>query len=96
MKINLSKHADKYASNSLELDITKKVNFIYGKNGTGKTTIADEIANQLSSQYAVHVFKDFDGVAINERLDAVALGTENAGIQKQIDNIDKEIIEMKA
>lgn len=94
MKINLSKHADKYASNSLELDITKKVNFIYGKNGTGKTTIADEIADQLSSQYAVHVFKDFDGVAINERLDAVALGTENAGIQKQIDNIDKEIIEI--
>lgn len=69
MRIDLSKHKDKYAGGNLELDITKKVNFIFGKNGTGKTTIADEIAGQFSGQYAVHVFKDFDGVAINERLD---------------------------
>lgn len=94
MKIDLSNHADKYASGSLELDITKKVNFIFGKNGTGKTTIANEIAGKLDGQYAVHVFKDFDGVAINERLDAVAIGTENAEIQKQIDGIDRDIVDI--
>jgi wobble nucleotide-excising tRNase len=91
LKLDLSTHADKYAANNLELYISKKVNFIFGKNGSGKTTIADEIVAQFSSQYSVHVFKDFDGVAINERLDAVALGKDNASIQKRIDEVDGEI-----
>lgn len=91
-KINLSTHLDKYTKGSLELPISKKVNFIFGKNGTGKTTIADEIVAQFSDSYSVHVFKDFDGVAVNERLDAVALGAENAAIQKKIDVVDGEIL----
>lgn len=91
LKINLSGHTDKFATNCLELPISKKNNFIFGKNGTGKTTIADELISQFSDTYSVHVFKDFDGVAVNERLDAVALGTENAEIQKQIDFVDGEI-----
>ena len=78
LKIDLSQHTDKYVTSSLELSISKKINFIFGKNGTGKTTIADEIVRQFANNYSVHVFKDFDGVALNERLDAVALGTENA------------------
>jgi len=91
LKINLSNHPDKFTANSREFAIEKKVNYIYGKNGTGKTTIADEINLQLSGQYDVCVFKDFDGVAENARLDAVALGTENAEIQKKIDSVDAEI-----
>ena len=91
ISIDLSQHTDKYASDCLKLTISKKVNFIFGKNGTGKTTITDEIASQFSSNYSIHVFKDFDGVAVNERLDAVALGTENAEIQKLIDIVDHEI-----
>ncbi len=94
LKINLSQHTDKYATSSLEFPISKKINFIFGKNGTGKTTIADEIANQFVNDYSVHVFKDFDGIALNERLDAVALGTENAKIQKKIDIVDSEITEI--
>lgn len=91
LKLDLSTHTDKFASSSLELSLSKKVNFIFGKNGTGKTTIADEIVTQFSDKYSVHVFKDFDGVAVNERLDAVALGTENATIQKKIDIVEDEI-----
>lgn len=91
IKINLSQHINKFAADCLEISITKKINFIFGKNGTGKTTIADELVSQFSGKYTVHVFKDFDGVAVNERLDAVALGTENAEIQKQIDAKDGEI-----
>jgi wobble nucleotide-excising tRNase len=94
LKLDLSTHADKYTASNLELYISKKINFIFGKNGSGKTTIADEIVAQFSSQYSVHVFKDFDGVAINERLDAVALGNENASIQKKIDVVDSEISHM--
>ena len=94
LTIDLSKHPDKFAADNLQLTISKKVNFIFGKNGTGKTTIADEIAAQFSDRYSVQVFKDFDGVVVNERLDAVALGTENAKIQKLIDIVDGEILEI--
>lgn len=92
LKIDLSKHPDIFTQNNREFIIDKKVNFVFGKNGTGKTTIADEIDSQLSDQFDVYVFKDFDGVAVNARLDAVALGTENAEIQKKIDAIDVDIL----
>lgn len=92
LKIDLSNHSDKFTANSREFTIEKKINFVFGKNGTGKTTIADEISIQLSEQYDVCVFKDFDGVAENARLDAVALGTANVEIQKKIDVVDAEIL----
>lgn len=91
LKLDLSSHTNRFAPGNLELSILKKVNFIFGKNGTGKTTIADELASQFADSYSVRVFKDFDGVAVNERLDAVALGVENAEIQKQVDAIDNDI-----
>ena len=92
IKINLSKYPERFATNSHELSIEKKVNFIFGKNGTGKTTIADEIENQLSDSYDVLIFKDFEGiVGDNARLDAVALGTANTTIQSKIDEVDAEI-----
>ena len=94
LKINLSGHSDKFASESQELAVVQNVNFIFGRNGTGKTTIASEIKNQLSGDFEVYVFNDFDGVAENARLDAISLGTENAAIQKKLNVIDKEIIEI--
>lgn len=95
IKVSLLHHPDKFVPNSQDLLITKKVNFIFGKNGTGKTTISDEILSQLSNDYDVCVFKDFDGVVENGRLNAVSLGTENAKIQNEIDVIDKEILEIE-
>lgn len=95
IKVDLSSHKDKYSSDSLEFLISKKVNFLFGKNGSGKTTISDEILRQFSDTHSVHVFKDFDGVATNERLDAVALGTKNAAIQKQIDAVDVDIANLR-
>jgi len=95
IKINLSHHSDKFASETSELVIEKKVNFVFGKNGTGKTTIANEIKSQLADNYDVCVFKDFEGIAENARLDAVALGTENAAIQHKIDAIDEEVTKIE-
>lgn len=95
LRINLSTYTNRFASGSLQLLITKKVNFIFGKNGTGKTTITDAIGDQLSGNYNICTFKDFDGVAENDRLNAVALGTENAEIQKKIDLLDEEIAKVK-
>ncbi len=95
IKVSLLNHSDKFAPGSQELFITKKVNFIFGKNGTGKTTISDEILYQLSDDYDVRVFKDFDGIVENGRLNAVSLGTENAKIQNEIDTVDKNISEIE-
>ena len=50
---------------------------------------------QLSTNYDVCVFKDFEGVADNNRLNAVALGKENSKIQIEIDAVDVEIAEIK-
>jgi wobble nucleotide-excising tRNase len=94
-KISLSYHPDKFSEDSQEFTITKKVNFIFGRNGTGKTTISDQILSQLSAEYDVYLFKDFGGVVENDRLNAVALGTTNAKIQKEINDLDIEIAEIK-
>lgn len=94
-KVSLSHHPDKFNEGSQELTITKKVNFIFGRNGTGKTTISDQITSQLSTEYDVCLFKDFDGVVENDRLNAIALGTTNAKIQEEIDVVDSEIAEIK-
>jgi len=95
INIKLSHHPDKFVSESPAFVTEKKVNFVFGKNGTGKTTIADEVKSQLANNYDVCVFKDFEGIAENARLDAVALGTENAAIQHKIDAVDKKIIEIE-
>ncbi|MCL1883950.1 MAG: AAA family ATPase [Defluviitaleaceae bacterium] len=92
IKINLSNHADKFEDDAFI--ISQEINFIFGRNGSGKTTIADEIEKQLSGSYDVCVYKDFDGVVQNERLDAISLGVENAEIQIKVNAIDKEISEI--
>ena len=89
LTLDLTGLKDRFKSDYLT--ISKKPNFIFGKNGTGKTTIADTIKEQFSSSYQVLVFKDFDGVSDNSRLNAIALGVENAEIQKKIEEIDKKI-----
>lgn len=95
LKLDLSHHPDKFNADSQKININKKINFVFGRNGTGKTTIADEIKDQLSADYDVCIFKDFDGVVENDRLNAVALGTENAKIQKDIEKIDRKIDDIK-
>ncbi len=96
LKIDLSNYPKRFAKNSREFFVCKKINFVFGKNGTGKTTIADTIRAQFSDIYNVCIFKDFEGViGENNRLNAVALGTENAEIQVKIEEINKEIDDIK-
>ncbi len=96
LKINLESFPERFANKSRELLLTKKINFIFGKNGTGKTTIADTIKSQQQDSYQVCIFSGFDGVVgENERLEAVALGTENTKIQTKIDAVDVEIVNIK-
>jgi wobble nucleotide-excising tRNase len=96
IKIDLSNYTERFAPNSKDFSISKKVNFIFGKNGTGKTTITEAIKNQFNSTHNLYAFDGYEGVVgENHRLDAIALGTENTVIQKQIETINEEIVKIK-
>lgn len=58
MKIDLSS-VNIFEDNELELD--KKITFIFGKNGTGKSTITEEI-KKLNLDYDVSVFQGFNNI----------------------------------
>ena len=67
-----------------QIDFDKRVTFIFGKNGTGKTTIAEEM-KKLTPGYDVMTFQGFANIIDeNKRLNAVVLGEENATISRQI------------
>lgn len=88
MKVDLSS-VDIFEDNELELD--KKITFIFGKNGTGKSTIAEEI-KKLNSDYDVSVFQGFNNIIDeNHRLNAVVLGEENSIINAKIEQKKEEI-----
>lgn len=71
--------------------IDKKINFLFGKNGTGKSTLASMIEDQVS-EYDVSVFKGFeDLIGEEKRLNAVIIGEENVEIDKEIKEIEKQI-----
>lgn len=73
----------------------KQKNFIYGKNGTGKSTITQTISDLFHSTHDVRIFQGFDSVAENSVLNAISLGKENASIQPQIDQVNLEISELE-
>lgn len=95
IKIDLSGYTERFSTK--EIKLTKNVNFIFGRNGTGKSTITEQINSQFSPQCNVEIFQDFEGIAgENKRLDAISLGKKNTVIQGQIDILDDEISKIKA
>ena len=73
------------------IDINKKTCFIFGNNGTGKSTLTNHLKNSLTN-YDIRVFQGFDSVVNdNEELNAVVLGEQNVEIDKEVKNIDYEI-----
>ena len=91
IKINLANSESKiYKENSLEL--SSRVNLIYGKNGTGKSTLCNLIKEQLSEEYDVKIFNGFDSVlSENDRLDLVTLGEENVQIERTIKELEVKL-----
>jgi len=78
-----------------ELNIDKKVTFVYGKNGTGKSSIVKAI-KKLNNEYKVEVFDGFDNIIDeNKRLNAVIIGVENVDINEQIKKKRKNIEEIE-
>ena len=83
------KLTDKFSSSELELG--EKCTYIFGKNGTGTTSIADMIKNQIIDN-DVRVFKNFDEIlSEDKKLNAVILGEENNEINKQIKKLERTV-----
>lgn len=75
-----------------ELNLEKDLNFIFGKNGTGKSTITNLIQNTKSHDYDVRVFQGFESVlGEDEKLNAVVLGEENKSINDEIKEKENHI-----
>lgn len=66
-------------------------NFIFGKNGTGKSTLTDIIYEQFQLEYDMYIFSGLDNIVENNKLNALVLGTENIEAQKKLDRINKEL-----
>ncbi|WP_215492105.1 AAA family ATPase [Fenollaria sporofastidiosus] len=76
------------------INLVKKTCFIFGNNGTGKSTFASHLKNNLGD-YDVRVFQGFDSVVnSNDELNAVVLGEENVEIDNKIANIKLKIEEI--
>ena len=89
--IDLSKEK-LFNTDSIILD--KRINYFFGKNGTGKSTFARIVKEQLND-YEVCVFQGFDSLmAENNRLNAVSLGEKNSSISKKISIIEKNIYDL--
>lgn len=71
----------------ITLSLDKKITFVLGKNGTGKSTLANILSKETDC-YDVSVFNGFNNIIEdNKRLNAVVLGEENAAINKEIEDI---------
>lgn len=91
--INLSNYS--FAFFNSELTDLKRKNFIYGKNGTGKSSLVKAIKEQYSDDYDIRVFDGWRGIIKqNNYLDAISLGEINVDKQIEIDEIDDKIKEL--
>ncbi|MBP1041001.1 AAA family ATPase [Vagococcus sp. BWB3-3] len=88
MKLNIDT-TDVFLGN--EIDFRKKINFVFGKNGTGKSTITELIKEQYGQELDVRIFQGFDSIiGEDSKLNAVTLGVENTSINNQISAKEEE------
>lgn len=73
-----------------ELLLDKPINFIFGKNGTGKSTITRLVKEQICDK-DIRVYQGINSVMTSGRLNSVILGEENIAAQKEIEKCESEI-----
>lgn len=98
---------------SLEIDLARKelhhlftqerlllsphINFIYGRNGTGKSSLAESIKNQLDDPRRVFLFQGFESViGKNEKLNAIILGEANVEINRSLEEKHNQLNQIEA
>lgn len=78
-----------------EIDFSKSINIIYGKNGTGKSSICRLMKEQWKDK-EVCIFRGFNELLDeNEKLNAIVLGEDNSKINKEVTNLEEEISEIE-
>lgn len=87
MDVNL-KSVNIFNSDTITLD--KKINFIFGKNGTGKSTLSRTIKEQFVDK-DVRIFQGIDSVVANGKLNSITLGNENVKAEKNIKKLENNI-----
>ena len=74
-----------------EIDFSKSINIIYGKNGTGKSSICSLMEEQWKDK-EVCIFRGFNELLDeNEKLNAIVLGEDNSKINKKVTSLEEEI-----
>ena len=74
-----------------EIDFSKSINIIYGKNGTGKSSICSLMEEQWKDK-EVCIFRGFNELLDeNEKLNAIVLGEDNSKINKEVPSLEEEI-----
>lgn len=63
----------------LKMEFQSGVNIIFGRNGTGKTTLIQILANALNGEYGRFVFLDFDSIRIRLDDGTVSLSRRRRG-----------------
>lgn len=85
---------ERFETNTFTID--KNITFIFGKNGTGKTTLTNLLKDN-ATDYEVSVFQGFETVVSESNmLDAVILGKDNVEIDKKIAEKNAEIEKIKS
>ena len=83
---------DKGKNKDISINGFKLKNFIFGKNGTGKSTITNKIKEQYENTYDVRIFQGYRQIIKeDEGFSAIALGEKNAKLQPEIDKKESEI-----
>ena len=78
-----------------EIDFSKSINIIYGKNGTGKSSICKLMKEQWKDK-EVCIFRGFNELLDeNEKLNAIVLGEDNSKINKEVTSLEEEISEIE-
>lgn len=92
-RIDLTNYSHVFKDNELS-ELKEKI-FIYGKNGTGKSTICHAIKEQMGGEYDIRTFQGFESViSEDKKLNSIILGENNNKIQLKID-LKKEVIGKK-
>jgi len=76
-----------------ELTNLRKRNYIFGKNGTGKTTLTNRIQEDVVDTDDVYVFNGYEQIIQNtpDGLDTISLGKINNELLNEINELNKQI-----
>ncbi|MCZ8533538.1 AAA family ATPase, partial [Psychrobacillus psychrodurans] len=66
-------------------------NFIFGKNGVGKSTLCKMMEKQFTEEFDVRLFTGFENVVVDTKLNAVVLGEENIDAKKNLQALDRKL-----